>query len=75
MRARLPGQYHGAFEARTILPEGHLYFRISKLMVSLNDRHELVFPPVNAPLITFTQVKSLCLPREPQAVSLRLLMY
>lgn len=62
MRARLPAEYHAALESRSVLKAGDLYEAVLNMVTSFKERHDLVFPPLNAPLIMFKHVRDLCLP-------------
>ncbi|KAI9736039.1 MAG: Pol I core factor CF [Claussenomyces sp. TS43310] len=72
MRRRLPGYYLAALESRAPLRKDDLHKAVRELVISYKQRFDLVFPPLNAPLILFQHVRHLCLPLEIYAGAQRL---
>lgn len=68
MRDRLPAQYFAALESRSALKRGGLHKAVLELVISYKQRFEIVFPPLNAPLIFFKYVRDLCLPCKSLAL-------
>ena len=62
MRAQLPAEYHAALESRSALKGGVLHEAVLRLVISFKEKHDLVFPSTNTPLIMFKHVRDLCLP-------------
>jgi RNA polymerase I-specific transcription initiation factor RRN7 len=62
MKSHLPPKYYSALETRSSLKRGRLQQCIGELMVSFTTNFNIVFPPLNTPLIIFRLVKELCLP-------------
>lgn len=62
MRAHLPPKYYSALETRSSLRRGRLQQCIGELMINFTTNFNIVFPPLNTPLIIFRLVKELCLP-------------
>ncbi|KFY28860.1 hypothetical protein V493_02711 [Pseudogymnoascus sp. VKM F-4281 (FW-2241)] len=64
MKSHLPPKYYSALETRSSLRRGRLQQCIGELMVNFTTNFNILFPPLNAPLIIFRFVKELCLPLE-----------
>lgn len=64
MKSHLPAQYIAALEPRAVLKPDRLQEKVLNLVVSLKRDYEIQFPPLNASLLMFKHVKSLCLPLE-----------
>jgi hypothetical protein len=64
MRDRLPAHYFAALESRSALKRGDLHKAVLELVISFRQRFDIVFPPLNSPLIFFKYVRNLCLPRK-----------
>ncbi|KFY42334.1 hypothetical protein V494_02461 [Pseudogymnoascus sp. VKM F-4513 (FW-928)] len=64
MKSHLPSKYYSALETRSSLKRGRLQQCIGELMVNFTTNFNILFPPLNAPLIIFRLVKGLCLPLE-----------
>jgi RNA polymerase I-specific transcription initiation factor RRN7 len=62
MRSHLPAHFYAALETRSSLKRGELHTAVLELVINLKQNLDLVFPPINAPLIMFKHVKNLCLP-------------
>jgi len=67
MRDRLPAHYFAALESRSALKRGGLQKAVLELVILFKQRFEIVFPPLNAPLIFFKYVRDICLPRKSLA--------
>ncbi|TVY21399.1 RNA polymerase I-specific transcription initiation factor rrn7 [Lachnellula arida] len=64
MRTRLPPYYYAALEIRAQLKGSSLYRTVLQLVEFYNHQFEMVFPPLNAPLLIFKHVRDLGLPVE-----------
>ncbi|TAQ91213.1 hypothetical protein B7494_g399 [Chlorociboria aeruginascens] len=64
MRAHLPPHYHSAFEMRTILKGFSLHKAVLLMQEFYHANFEMVFPPLNVPLLLFKHVRDLALPVE-----------
>lgn len=64
MRSHLPPKYYSALETRSPLKSGRLQKCIQELIVSFKTNFDVIFPPLNTPLVMFKYVKKLCLPRR-----------
>lgn len=62
MKAHLPPKYYSALETRSSLRRGRLQQCIGLLMINFTTNFNILFPPLNMPLIIFRLVKELCLP-------------
>lgn len=62
MRTRLPPYYYAALEIRAQLRGSSLYRTVLQLVEFYNTQFEMVFPPLNAPLLIFKHVRDLGLP-------------
>lgn len=62
MKLRLPPQYHGALDLRSVLHKGALHRAILKLASLYNEDFGMVCPPLNAPLLIFKHMRELGLP-------------
>jgi RNA polymerase I-specific transcription initiation factor RRN7 len=65
MRTRLPPYYYAALEIRAQLRGSSLYRTVLQLVEFFNVQFEMVFPPLNAPLLIFKHIRDLGLPRKP----------
>jgi RNA polymerase I-specific transcription initiation factor RRN7 len=75
MRVKLPGSYHGALEIRAPLKGSSLYRTVSELIRFYHAQFEMVFPPLNSPLLIYVHIRDLGLPGTftkyaPKSVSL-----
>ncbi|KFY01653.1 hypothetical protein O988_02618 [Pseudogymnoascus sp. VKM F-3808] len=64
MRSHLPPKYYSALETRSSLRRGRLQQCIGELMLNFTTNFNILFPPLNTPLLIFRFVKELCLPLE-----------
>ena len=62
MRAKLPQSYHSALEIRAPLKQANLHKTVLELMEFFHLQFEMVFPPLNYPLLLFKHVRDLGLP-------------
>jgi RNA polymerase I-specific transcription initiation factor RRN7 len=75
MRVKLPGSYQGALEIRTPLKGSSLYRTASELIGFYHAQFEMVFPPLNCPLLIYIHIRDLGLPGmfkkcDPKSASL-----
>jgi RNA polymerase I-specific transcription initiation factor RRN7 len=68
MKDRLPAHYFSALESRSALKRGDLHKAVLELVISYKHRFDIIFPPLNAPLVFFKFVRDLCLPRKSLAL-------
>jgi RNA polymerase I-specific transcription initiation factor RRN7 len=64
MRARLPAFYLVALDSRSPLKRDDLQRCSVELTIAFKQQFDLVFPPLNAPLLSFKFVRDLGLPRK-----------
>ncbi|RDW91071.1 putative ubiquitin-60s ribosomal protein l40 fusion protein [Coleophoma crateriformis] len=64
MRLRLPSQFHAALEARAILKGSDLHGAVLEMVEFYNTYLEMVFPPLNIPLLLYKHIRDLALPLE-----------
>ncbi len=64
MRSKLPGYFYSALEIRAPLNGAKLDGTVLELIVFYNLHFEMVFPPLNYPLLLFKHVSDLGLPRR-----------
>ncbi|KAH8597253.1 hypothetical protein B0O99DRAFT_618376 [Bisporella sp. PMI_857] len=64
MRRRLPAHYHAALEIHTPLRGSAIYGSVLELIEFYNIHVNLIFPPLNAPLLIEKHIQNLCLPIE-----------
>ncbi len=62
MRSKLPAHFHSALEIRAPLKGAALYRSTLNLVGFYGLQFEMVFPPLNIPLLLFKYMKKLCLP-------------
>jgi len=62
MKSKLPGHYYSALEIRAPLKEVYLHRTALELVEFYNLQFELVFPPLNYPLLLFKHMRDLGLP-------------
>jgi RNA polymerase I-specific transcription initiation factor RRN7 len=62
MRVKLPGSYHGALEIRAPLKGSSLHRTVSELIGFYHAQFEMVFPPLNSPLLIYVHIRDLGLP-------------
>lgn len=77
MTARLPGSYHRALKVKnTSFRGGELHQAVLELVLDYHLNYEMVFPPLNTPLLLLHYLRELALPRKFRAsriASLRVL--
>lgn len=64
MRLRLPSQFHAALETRAILKGANLHGAVLEMVEFYNNYLDMVFPPLNVPLLLYKHVRDLALPRK-----------
>ncbi|KFY52744.1 hypothetical protein V496_08235 [Pseudogymnoascus sp. VKM F-4515 (FW-2607)] len=64
MKSHLPPKYYSALETRSSLRRGRLQQCIGEMIQNFTTNFNILFPPLNTPLIIFRFVKELCLPLE-----------
>lgn len=64
MRLRLPGQFQHALELRTQLKGSSIYNSVLEMVEFYNIQFEMVFPPLNFPLLIYKHMTDLGLPIE-----------
>ncbi|PSS25675.1 hypothetical protein M430DRAFT_48107 [Amorphotheca resinae ATCC 22711] len=64
MLARLPAHYHAALQIRAPLKGTTLHSTVLDLVQFYHAQFEMVFPPLNSPLLIFKHVRDLGLPVE-----------
>lgn len=62
MKSHLPPKYYSALETRSSLRRGRLQQCIGEMIQNFTTNFNILFPPLNTPLIIFQFVKELCLP-------------
>lgn len=62
MRSRLPAHFHLALETRGLLKGSSIYTTVLERVEFYHLQFEMVFPPLNAPLLIFKHVRDLGLP-------------
>ena len=62
MRSKLPGHFYSALEIRAPLKEASLYKTVLELVEFYHLQFEMVFPPLNYPLLLFKHIRDLGLP-------------
>ena len=62
MRSKLPGHFYSALEIRAPLKEPSLYKIVLELVEFYNLQFEMIFPPLNYPLLLFKHIRDLGLP-------------
>jgi RNA polymerase I-specific transcription initiation factor RRN7 len=62
MRSKLPGHFYSALEIRAPLKGGTLCGAALDLVEFYNLHFEMVFPPLNYPLLIFKHIRDLGLP-------------
>lgn len=75
MRSRLPGPLLSALEIREPLRGTALHSTVSKLVQFYHLQFEMVFPPLNFPLMIFKHMKNLGLPSKISIKTLRFLIH
>jgi RNA polymerase I-specific transcription initiation factor RRN7 len=70
MRSKLPGYFYSALEIRTPLRGGALQDAVLELVEFYNLHFEMVFPPLNYPLLIFKHVRDLGLPGKSLRIDL-----
>jgi len=64
MRRRLPAHFHAALEIHTPLKGSQIYSAVLELIEFYNIQINMVFPPLNAPLLIEKHVRDLGLPSK-----------
>lgn len=68
MTVRLPGSYHRALKVQnTSFHGGELHQAILELVLNYHLNYEIVFPPLNTPLLLLHYLRELALPRKFRA--------
>ncbi len=62
MRSKLPAHFYSALEIRAPLEGVALYVTALELVEFYNLYFEMVFPPLNSPLLIFKHIRDLGLP-------------
>ena len=61
---RLPAHFHSALEIRSPLKGTSIYGAILEMVEFYHIHFEMVFPPLNSPLLIFKHVRDLGLPSK-----------
>lgn len=64
MRLRLPGHLQHALELRSQLRGSSIYKCILEMVGFYHSQFEMVFPPLNSPLLIYKHVRDLGLPSK-----------
>jgi len=72
MRVHLPSHFYSALETRTLLQGADIHQAVSRLIEFYNSHFEMIFPPLNAPLVMFKHIRDLGLPLEIYPAARRL---
>lgn len=64
MRKRLPGHFHVALQIKSQSSLKNLHGAILDMVEFYHFHFEMVFPPLNSPLLIFKHLKELGLPRK-----------
>lgn len=64
MRVRLPPSFHIPFESRALVKGSSIYNAVLDNVEFYHIQFEMVFPPLNAPLLIFKHVRDLGLPSK-----------
>jgi len=62
MRSKLPGHFYSALEIKAALKGAALYKATLELVEFYNLHFEMVFPPLNYPLLLFKHMRDLGVP-------------
>jgi len=65
MRRRLPAHFHAALEIHAPLKGSQIYSSVLELVEFYNIQINMVFPPLNAPLLIEKHLSELGLPSKP----------
>ena len=68
MQARLPGPLHSALEIREPLKAATLHRTVSQLVQFYHLQFEMVFPPLNFPLLIYKHMRNLGLPGKKESL-------
>lgn len=64
MRKRLPGPFHSALQIKSQSSLKNLHGAVLDMVESYNFHFEMVFPPLNSPLLIYKHVRDLALPSK-----------
>lgn len=72
MRDRLPPGYHATLDPNALLDYEVFYRTMTRLQMSYEKDHGILWPPLNVPILLFRYIKDLALPIELYDTTIRL---